>query len=74
MNERIQDILDQPIFERLKDWAKIGPVQKSTMEEFVALLVEECGEVAYKTYWDNPEKIRGTHLKEAIKEHFGVEK
>ena len=42
-------------------------------EKFAELIVEECGEVAYKAYWDNPETVRGIHIKEKIREHFGVE-
>lgn len=41
MNERIKEILDQPVFERLKDWADIGPVQKSIVEGFAELIVRE---------------------------------
>jgi len=47
-------------------------VDEFTLEDFAELIVLECGEVAYKTYWDNPETVRGTHIKEAIREHFGV--
>ena len=42
MNERIKDILTRPVFERLNDWANIGPVQKATMEEFTEVIVKEC--------------------------------
>ena len=41
MNERIKDILDQPAFERLKDWASIGPVQMSTVEGFAEMIILE---------------------------------
>ncbi len=43
------------------------------IEKFAELIVRECGEVAYKAYWDNPETVRGIHIKEKIKKHFGVE-
>ena len=43
------------------------------LESFAELIVRECGEVAYKAYWDNPETVRGIHIQEKIKEHFGVE-
>jgi len=43
------------------------------VEKFAELIVRECGEVAYKAYWDNPETVKGIHIKEAIREHFGVE-
>jgi len=42
------------------------------MEKFAELIVQECGEVAYRAYWDNPEKVKGIHIKEAIQKHFGV--
>jgi len=41
--------------------------------KFAELIVRECGEVAYKAYWDNPETARGVHIQEKIKQHFGVE-
>ena len=43
------------------------------LEKFAVLIVEECGEVAYKAFWDNPETVRGIHIKDKILEHFGVE-
>ena len=42
-------------------------------EKFAELIVEECGDVAYNAYWENPETVRGIHIKEKIKQHFGVE-
>jgi hypothetical protein len=42
-------------------------------EKFAELIVRECGEVAYKAYWNNPETVRGVHIQEKIKQHFGVE-
>jgi len=39
MNERIKDILAKPVFERLRDWVNIGPVQRATVEEFADALV-----------------------------------
>ena len=47
--------------------------QSIDIEKFAKLIVQECGEVAYKAYWDNPETVRGIHIKEKIKKHFGVE-
>jgi hypothetical protein len=43
------------------------------LKKFAELIVRQCGEVAYKAYWDNPETVRGVHIQEKIKEHFGVE-
>jgi len=42
-------------------------------KKFAELIVRECGEVAYKAFWDNPETVRGIHIKEKIKQQFGVE-
>ena len=41
MNEQIAEILNQPAFDRLKDWHDIGPVQKATLELFAELIVKE---------------------------------
>ena len=71
MNKRIKMLAEQ---------AGLGHEQWDTtsqfeafLEKFAELIVEECGEIAYKAYWDNPETVRGIHIKEQIKEHFGVE-
>lgn len=42
------------------------------VEEFAELIIKECACVAYTTYWNNPETVRGIHFKEKIIEHFGV--
>ena len=41
--------------------------------KFAELIVQECADVAYGTYWQDPVGIRGIHLKNAILENFGVE-
>jgi len=41
-------------------------------EKFAELLAQEAADVAYNTYWNNPDKVRGAHLKQAIQQHFGV--
>ena len=64
MNERIKKLHDQAFAETTDYYA--------TMQRFSELIVSECGDVAYKAYWDNPESVRGIHIKEQIKEHFGV--
>ena len=68
MNDRIKQLAEQctsipnhlnpPVFDQ---------------EKFAELIVRECGDIAYKAYWDNPETVRGIHIKEKIKQHFGVE-
>ena len=71
MNERIKQLAVQAGY---KDWPTVRlAFQGFDKEKFAELIVEECGEIAYKAYWDNPETVRGIHIKEKIKEHFGVE-
>ena len=67
MNKQLQALADQC-------WVHIpyGP-EYFDKEKFAELIVKECGEIAYGTYWENPEGVRGIHLKDAILENFGVE-
>ena len=65
MNERIKDMLEQPVFDRLWDWYNIGPVQRATLEEFAELIVRECAGVVFK-------KV-GPKSALDVLEHFGVE-
>ena len=70
MNERIAKLYDQAIIiEDGGDYVcgELDPVK------FAELIVAECGDVAYKAYLENPETVRGIHIKEKIKQHFGVE-
>ena len=39
IQDTIQPMLEQPVFERLRDWYAIGPVQRATLEEFVDQIV-----------------------------------
>ena len=48
-------------------------VVREIRKKFAELIVGECGDVAYNAYWENPETVRGVHIKEKIKQHFGVE-
>ena len=80
MNERIKQILDQPVLERLREWSNIGPVQRATVEEFTRLIIENCiGQVALigisNTENDEHGDISWTVRAaiEMIEEHFGVE-
>ena len=70
MNERIKQLWEQAAKTTQGDsWEE----QTKFMERFAELIVRECGDIAYKAYWDNPETVRGVHIKEKIKQHFGVE-
>ena len=82
MNERIKELAEQAGLKH-HNWitnesnVKDGDFKYPRLEDyekFAELIVQECGEVAYKAYWDNPETVRGIHIKEKIKKHFGVEK
>lgn len=53
------------------DPMNIGVARMMTV--FAELLAQEAADVAYNTYWNNPDTVRGAHLKQAIKQHFGVE-
>jgi hypothetical protein len=54
-------------------WDEMDDYDRKAIEKFAELIVRECGEVAYKAYWDNPETVKGIHIQEKIKQHFGVE-
>ena len=85
MNERIKDILAQPVFERLNDWVNIGPVQRATLEEFTELIVKECATIILNNDIEKQEDYDVNHLFfngwergvidscQIIKKHFGVE-
>jgi hypothetical protein len=71
MNDQIAKTLNQPAFDRLKDWYDIGPVQKATLELFAELIVRECADVC-----ENLQKWPSTeprHCANDIRIHFGVE-
>ena len=68
MNKLIKELAEQAT--EYNDYTLTGWLNP---EKFAELIVEECGEIAYKAYWDNPETVRGIHIKDKIKEHFGVE-
>ena len=51
---------------------KLAKQAFGSTEKFAELIVRECGDVAYNAYWENPETVRGIHIKEKIKQHFGV--
>ncbi len=66
MNERIKELLSRPGFDRLNDWASIGPVQRVALEEFAELIVKKCAELAEECYC-------GDTVKSLILNHFGIE-
>jgi hypothetical protein len=80
MNERIKQLAEQAgmvkiLAEHAHEYGN-GAFENTLypeLEKFAELIVRECGEVAYKAYWNNPETVRGVHIQEKIKQHFGVE-
>ena len=64
MNDQIAKILNQPAFDRLKDWHDIGPVQKATLELFAELIVFEC----VNAVMDGTKE--GDHYAQRIEQHF----
>ncbi len=70
MNDRIAETLNQPAFDRLKDWYDIGPVQKATLELFAELIVRECSR-----YIEDKFDFCGDEIiiAESVLNHFGVE-
>jgi hypothetical protein len=82
MNQRIRELAEQaglkwkaqpPHYTNTNNPIDFPVSANRDLEKFAELIVEECGEIAYKAYWDNPETVRGIHIQEKIKQHFGVE-
>jgi len=75
MNDRIAELKSQCIVREQRGTNAFDSymVDRFDTEKFAELIVRECGEVAYKAYWNNPETVRGVHIQEKIKKHFGVE-
>jgi organic radical activating enzyme len=71
MNKRIEELTEQATkyFPKTETSGEYWTFDK---QKFAELIIRECGEIAYKAYWDNPETVRGIHIKEKIKKHFGV--
>lgn len=67
MNKDIKQLINRVGTDTSGKWISVDK-----MEQLTEMIIEECGEVAYKAYWDNPETVRGIHIKEKIKQHFGI--
>jgi hypothetical protein len=78
MNERIKQLAKPYImYERFSRYGESTEEEyydflPEELEQFVQSIVRECGEIAYKTYWNNPLEVRGVHFKEAMYKQFGV--
>ena len=73
MNERIKQLAEQAFNEANNGSINNIKIPKEFVEKFAELIVQECAEIAYGTYWENPEGVRGIHIRDAILENFGVE-
>ena len=71
MNEQIKLLAEQATT-YIEPTSNSGEGWIFDKEKFAELIVKECAEVAYKAYWNNPETVRGVHIQEKIKQHFGV--
>jgi hypothetical protein len=71
MNERILELAEQATkyFPKTETSGEYWTFDK---QKFAELIVRECGEIAYKTYWNNPLEVRGIHFKEAMYKRFGI--
>lgn len=65
MNSRLQELMLEAGY--------AAPELAGRANRLAELIVRECGDIAYKAYWDNPETVKGIHIKQQIKQHFGVE-
>ena len=72
MNERIQENWEKATGSAIPGPGFFASASDYNIEKFAELIVAECGDVAYNAYWENPETVRGIHIKEKIKQHFGV--
>lgn len=68
---------------RIKDYARVSHLDvyglgknkehwECSLEKFARLIVRDCGDIAYNAYWNNPNAVKGIHIKEQIQQHFGV--
>jgi hypothetical protein len=71
MNERVKQLAEQA---GLTDYMVFGRIEskEDVLKNFAESIVRECGEIAYKTYWNNPLEVRGVHFKEAMYKRFGI--
>jgi len=74
MNTQIERLFAQALDLAVPEtWTTLTPEQLARFKDkFAKLIVQECADIAYRAYWDNPETVKGIHIKEAIQEHFGV--
>jgi hypothetical protein len=72
MNERIKELADKIWAEEYWDNPATDKLLPAQLNKFAELIVRECGEVAYKTYSNNPLEVRGVHFKEAMYKRFGI--
>ena len=49
-SDYIRTILEAKVYDRLRDWYNIGPVQRATLDEFIEEIIYECIYVAKRHY------------------------
>jgi hypothetical protein len=72
MNERIKELAEQAEKYADENFKGEPTYSEAYDSKFAELIVRECGEIAYKTYWNNPLEVRGVHFKEAMYKRFGI--
>lgn len=74
MNKALRELVYKAKLDNALLWTSDqGMVLDHEHQAFAELIIRECADVAYGTYWQDPVGVRGIHLKDAILEHFGVE-
>ena len=73
MNKVIRELVYKAKLDNALLWTSDrGMILDYEHQSFAELIIRECADVAYGTYWQDPEGVRGIHLKDAILENFGV--
>jgi hypothetical protein len=74
MNEHLEQLMYEAGLTAQGSWDEMDSYDQEAIVKLAKLIIQKCGDVAYQAYWDNPETVSGIHIKEAIKQHFGVDK
>ena len=65
----IKQILEAPVYQRLREWYEIGPVQRATLDEFVEEIVIESIMVAKMNY-NSGQPYGG--VERALEQHWSI--
>ena len=73
MNKALRELVYKAKLDNALLWTSDrGMILDYEHQAFAELIIRECADVAYGAYWHDPEFVRGIHILDAIKEHFGV--